>query len=225
MAQCTAPVNGHRSAAAQAACPACGGRSRSFSYSYPSYSSRTSFSTYENKYKKRAQWASAGSSVVYTPEQLRTLTPVREKVIERSQLPDLRDIFLCHAWDYRKNAAKSLSDLLDQKGVSVWFSEKDVLLGAPLLREIDRGLSRSRVGIVLVTPFFLNRIKNGGVADKELSALLSRDLLIPILHNTTFEQLREISPLLGSRSGLSTEDDSMEEIAEKLSELVNVEQD
>ena len=52
MAQCTAPVNGHRSAAAQAACPACGGRSRSFSYSYPSYSSRTSFSTYENKYKK-----------------------------------------------------------------------------------------------------------------------------------------------------------------------------
>lgn len=101
-----------------------------------------------------AQWASAGSSVVYTPEQLRTLTPVREKVIERSQLPDLRDIFLCHAWDDRKNAAKSLSDLLDQKGVSVWFSEKDVLLGAPLLREIDRGLSRSRVGIVLVTPFF-----------------------------------------------------------------------
>lgn len=152
MAQCTAPVNGHRSAAAQAACPACGGRSRS--YSYPSYSSRTSFSTYENKYKKRAQWASAGSSVVYTSEQLRTLTPVREKVIERSQLPDLRDIFLCHAWDDRKNAAKSLSDLLDQKGVSVWFSEKDVLLGAPLLREIDRGLSRSRVGIVLVTPFF-----------------------------------------------------------------------
>lgn len=60
---------------------------------------------------------------------------------------------------------------------------------------------------------------------KELSALLSRDLLIPILHNTTFEQLREISPLLGSRSGLSTEDDSMEEIAEKLSELVHVEQD
>ena len=65
-----------------------------------------SFSTYENKYKKRAQWASAGSSVVYTPEQLRTLTPVREKVIERSQLPDLRDIFLCHAWDDRKIAAK-----------------------------------------------------------------------------------------------------------------------
>ena len=38
MARCTAPVNGHRSAAAAAACPAC--RYRRYGYSsYPSYSS------------------------------------------------------------------------------------------------------------------------------------------------------------------------------------------
>ena len=33
---------------------------------------------------------------------------------------------------------------------SVWFSEKDVRLGAPLLRAIDKGLANSRVGVVLV---------------------------------------------------------------------------
>lgn len=105
----------------------------------------------------------------------------------------------------------------------MWFSEKDVLLGSPLLREIDKGLVKSRVGIVLVTPSFLKRIKGSGVADKELSALLARDLLIPILHETTFEDLREVSPLLGSRSGLSTDEDSLSDIADKLAELVTLE--
>jgi hypothetical protein len=85
----------------------------------------------------------------------------------------------------------------------VWFSEKDVALGSPLLREIDRGLAKSRVGIVLVTPALLRRLKGEGIADKELSALLARDLLVPIVHGTTYEALREVSPLLGSRSGLT----------------------
>jgi hypothetical protein len=105
-------------------------------------------------------------------------------------------------------------------GVSVWFSEKDVLLGAPLLREIDKGLAKSRVGIVLVTPALLRRIQAEGIADKELSALLARDLLVPIVHGTTYEALREVSPLLGSRSGLNTKDEPMANVAAKLAELV-----
>ena len=86
--------------------------------------------------------------------------------------------------------------------------------------EIDKGLANSRMGIVLVTPSFLKRIKGEGIADKELSALLARDLLVPIVHNTTFEDLREVSPLLGSRSGLSTIEESMEDVAAKIAELV-----
>lgn len=138
-------------------------------------------------------------------------------------LPDLRDVFLCHAWDDRKGTAKELHDLLEARGVSVWFSEKDVLLGSSLLREIDKGLVKSRVGIVLVTPALLKRLAGEGVADKELSALLARDLLVPIVHGTTYEALRDISPLLGSRSGLSTEEESLAEVAEKLAELVSPE--
>lgn len=65
-------------------------------------------------------------------------------------------------------------------------------------------------------------IKGEGIADKELSALLARDLLIPIVHNTTFEALREVSPLLGSRSGLSTAEDSLEIVADKIAELVTI---
>ena len=160
--------------------------------------------------------------MVYTTAEVRTLTPVRESVEKRTSLPDLRDVFLCHAWDDRGGAAKELHDLLESRGVSVWFSEKDVVLGTSLLREIDKGLAKSRVGIVLVTPALLSRLRGEGIADKELSALLARDLLVPILHGTTYDALREVSPLLGSRTGLDTAEDSMANVAAKLTELVTL---
>lgn len=228
MARCTAPVYGHRTASGAAACPACGGRygrysgySSHGSYLSPSYSSSESGGGGSGS-RARPRWSGAGSSVVYTPAEVRALTPVRDSIEKRAPLPDLRDVFLCHAWDDRGGAAKELHDLLESRGVSVWFSEKDVALGTPLLREIDRGLAKSRVGIVLVTPALLRRLQGEGIADKELSALLARDLLVPIVHGTTYEALREVSPLLGSRSGLNTAEGTMANVAAKLSELVAV---
>lgn len=229
MARCTAPYRGHRTASGRANCPACGGRG-----GYSSYSSYTSpYSSYRSSYSsgsssggstrtRKASWSSPTSNVYYTPAEIRTLTPVRENVEKRAVIPDLRNVFLCHAWDDRKDSAKELHDLLEENGVSVWFSEKDVLLGSSLLREIDKGLANSRIGIVLVTPNFIDRVRNEGIAEKELSALLARDLLVPIVHNTTFEKLREVSPLLGSRSGLDTNEESMYKVALKLAELVKV---
>ena len=90
------------------------------------------------------------------------------------------------------------------------------------MREIDHGLAKSRAGLVLATESFVARLKAAGVADKELSALLARDLLVPIVHGITYEQLREESPLLASRSGLDTAENSMEEIALKIRELVTM---
>lgn len=158
---------------------------------------------------------------MYTAAEVRALTPIRESVEQRRPVNDLRDIFLCHAWDDRKGAAAELHDLLEKIQVSVWFSEKDVLLGSTLLREIDKGLAKSRVGIVLVTPALLKRLPQQSIADKELSALLARDLLVPVVHGTTYEELRNISPLLASRSGLSTSEESMADIAAKLRELIS----
>jgi hypothetical protein len=157
---------------------------------------------------------------VYTPAEVRTLTPFRDTVEKLATQPDLRDVFLCHAWDDRGGAAKELHDLLESRGVSVWFSEKDVPLGMRLLREIDKGLARSRVGIVLVTPALLRRLPQESISDKELSVLLARDQLVPIVHGTTYEALREVSPMLASRSGLSTAENLMADVAAKIAELV-----
>ena len=232
MSRCTAPVRGHHSAAAEAACPAC--RYRSRGYSYGGYSSSyTSSGSGGSSYRSsggggssggsRPRWSRAGSSVSYTPAQIVSLTPFRETVEARSaQQPDLRDVFLCHAWDDRQESARELHDLLVAAGVKVWFSEKDLGLGVPMMRAIDKGLANSKIGLVLVTPALLERLPKEGVADKELSALLARNQLVPIVHKTTYEALRNVSPMLASRSGLDTSEDSMAVVAKKIAELVTL---
>jgi hypothetical protein len=238
MARCTAPVEGHRSASAAAACPACRGRSGRYggysSYSYSSYSTPSYPSSYSYSGggggrnssggggSTKPRWSRAGSSLIYTPTEVRALTPVRETVERQIALPEGRDFFLCHAWDDRTGAAKDLYDRLTSRGVSVWFSERDIALGMPFLREIDKGLAKSRVGIVLVTPALLRRLQAESIADKELSVLLAREQLVPVVHGTTYEALRNISPLLASRNGLNTQENSLETVAAKLAELVTV---
>lgn len=232
MAQCTAPVRGHRSSAAAAACPACGSRygyRRSYGYGgdynlpyaggggSPGGSARSSGGG-----SSRARWSRPGSPTLYTPVQLAALTPVRAEVEARTAQPDLRDCFLCHAWDDRQGPAKELHDLLEAVGVKVWFSEKDLGLGVPMMRAIDRGLANSKIGLVLVTPALLRRLPNEGIADKELSTLLQGNRLVPIVHGTTYGALRDVSPMLASRSGLDTSEDSMTVVAKKIAELVDI---
>lgn len=233
MSRCTAPVRGHSSAAAQAACPACRYRTRGYGYGCYS-SSYTSSGTDGRGYRSsgggggsssgsRPRWSKAGSSVSYTPAQIVSLTPFRETVEARSvQQPDLRDVFLCHAWDDRQESAKELHDLLVAAGVKVWFSEKDLGLGVPMMRAIDKGLANSKIGLVLVTPALLERLPKEGVADKELSALLARNQLVPIVHKTTYDALRNVSPMLASRSGLDTAEEPMAVVARKIAELVTL---
>ena len=71
-----------------------------------------------------------------------------------------------------------------------------------------------------MTPALLRRLQGESIANKELSVLLAREQLVPVVHGTTYEALREISPLLASRNGLNTIENAMADVAAKLAELV-----
>lgn len=58
-------------------------------------------------------------------------------------------------------------------------------------------------------------------ATGELSSLLAGNLLVPVVHGTTYDDLRAESPLLASRDGFSTQEDTPEVIAIKNAELVD----
>lgn len=238
MAQCTAPVYGHRSSSARANCPVCGGRSSYSPYSYqPSYSPTPRYSGGGSSSGGssgggssgggRSRRLRGGGSASYTAAEWRTFEPlVRNAEVQARLAPEHRDLFLCHAWDDRNGAAREFYDDLVSFDATVWFSETEVSLGKSLLREIDRGLAMSRIGIVLVTPALLASLAAQGVADKELSALLATDRVIPVAHGTTFEALRDVSPLLAARSGLTIGDNlSAQDAARKIAAAAAAESD
>lgn len=162
----------------------------------------------------------------YTAVEWRWIEPLARQADEQArQHPERRDLFLCHAWEDRNGCATELYDLLKSNAATVWFSERDVRLGKPLLREIDKGLATSRIGLVLVTPALLNSLAAEGIADKELSVLLATDRVIPVAHGTTFDALRDVSPMLASRSGLDTAESSLEAVAAKLAAAALAEDD
>lgn len=162
--------------------------------------------------------------VTYSSSEQSYLGQVHQQAERQAQAnPDKRDVFLCHACGDRHGAARELHTYLGEFGVDVWFSEEDVPLGTPLLQQIDKGLRMSRIGLVLVTPNMLKSLANErGVAGKELAALLATERVVPVAHGVTYEVLSETSPLLASRSGLSTEEDTLEEVAAKIAETVSV---
>jgi hypothetical protein len=230
MSQCTAPILGHiRGGGAD--CPV-HGHGGGYGYgpprSYPSYSapatpvprsgSLASSSGSGGRRTARPAWQPSTSTASYTPQQVRDLEPVREAVVARLQE---HDVFLCHAWPDRRVDAKDAYDLLVGEGVSVWFSEVSLRPGTDMRVAIEKGLVSSRMGIVLVTPAMLDKLRTDrSIANSELSALLRRNLLVPVLHGVTFEELDQVSPMLASRGGFSTAEESLEDIVVKIAELV-----
>lgn len=234
--QCTAPVLGHIRGGGDD-CPVHGGRGSYSYYSRPTFASPRVASPPPRRYPSYVSGSSGSrsggrstssrtrrSAVSYSEKEFQTLNPVREQVVEVAQKAIIdRDLFLCHAWDDRAGAALELNELLTALDVKVWFSEMHVPLGTSLIRKIDQGLASSRAGIVLVTPALFKSLGSDGIAAQELSALLATDRVIPIVHDTTFDDLRMVSPLLAARSGLDTASyGSLEEVAAKLADTVLV---
>lgn len=223
MAQCTAPYQGHRTASGAANCPACSGRgsyrsSISYRETYPdgggSGSRRGGGSSSSGAISRQTR---SGRSATYSASEWRAVVSFATKASEQAQsYPERRDLFLCHAWGDREGSAKELYGHLKENGASVWFSEEDLPLGTLMIREIDKGLRNSRVGMVLVTPALLASLDSEGVADKELAVLLSTRRVIPVLHEVEFEELNNVSPMLASHAGLNTKDSSLAEVAVKV---------
>lgn len=137
------------------------------------------------------------------------LDSVREHVaIDLTERP--HDIFLSHA-TADLPLARALHDKLEALDAEVWMDDFSIKLGQNIVRAIDRGISLSRVGVVLVTPAV---IAGRYWVEKEFSALLnSKDTVIPVLHEVSWSELAAYSPLLHLNKGLSTRERTVEEIA------------
>ncbi|MEO7360461.1 MAG: hypothetical protein ABI120_09025 [Gemmatimonadaceae bacterium] len=98
-------------------------------------------------------------------------------------------------------------------GSSAVYTDAQVRALTPVRTSIENGASLPDRRDV----FLCHARDDRAGAAKEL-----HELLVPIVHDTTYEALRDVSPLLGSRSGLCTREESMSDVAGKLAELVTL---
>ena len=166
------------------------------------------------------QLRSASSVVRYTePEQ-----QLADRVYESVAALDPReyDTFLSYARIDGADTAAELRTELESLAVSVWFDEVAIIPGRSQSLQMDAGLRKARSGIALLTPAYL---AGRFWTERELGALLAKDTLIPVLHNVTFDDVRQYSGILPDLAGFTTERDSIADIAKKIAAAVLVDDD
>lgn len=132
----------------------------------------------------------------------------------------LYDVFICHASADKVAFVRPLVEALRNQHVEVWYDEKSLKLGDSLRRAIDKGLSKSRFGVVVLSKAFFAR----NWPQYELDALAEREMagkdkvLLPIWHDVTHQDVMEYSPALAGRKAVS----SSEGIAKVVQEILSV---
>jgi hypothetical protein len=116
------------------------------------------------------------------------------------------DVFLSHASEDKASVARPLAQALETRGWSVWLDELELQIGDSLHGHLDRALSRSRFGVVVLSQAFLDK----RWTQRELAALAAREVstgdkvILPVWHEITHEELAARSPLMADRLGAST---------------------
>lgn len=115
------------------------------------------------------------------------------------------DVFISHASEDKENLARPLAIQLRDRGLKVWLDETELKLGDSLRRSIDNGLSKSRYGLVILSPEFLRK----EWPQKELDGLVAREdgtekVILPIWHNVTRSDIVAYSPLLADKMAAPT---------------------
>lgn len=131
------------------------------------------------------------------------------------------DVFISHASEDKGTIVRSLATALVGKGLRVWYDEFALRIGDSLRQKIDKGLSRSRVGLVVLSPAFINK----GWTNYELDGIVTRtvsgeQILLPIWHNITKQEVIDFSPSLADKVARSTATHTIEEIAREIAELL-----
>ncbi len=131
------------------------------------------------------------------------------------------DVFISHASEDKDDVVRPLAHALQDGGLKVWYDEFELKIGDSLRRKIDSGLAKSRFGLVVLSRSFFGK----GWTNYELDGLVSRavtgeQVILPIWHNITKQELLDYCPSLADKVARSTGTHTIEEIANEIVEVI-----
>jgi hypothetical protein len=131
------------------------------------------------------------------------------------------DVFISHASEDKDAIVRSLANALVNEDLKVWYDEFSLRIGDSLRQKIDKGLATRRVGLVVLSPAFIGK----GWTNYELDGIVTRtvsgnQILLPIWHEITKQQVINFSPSLADKVARSTATHTVEEIATEIAQLI-----
>jgi hypothetical protein len=144
--------------------------------------------------------------------------PTRSRVMKKRE--DEWDVFVSHASEDKEAIAKPLADALRAQGLRVWYDDFSLRLGDSLRQSIDRGLARSRFGVVILSAHFFEK----HWPQQELNGLATREVngekvILPVWHRVGFDEVRSYSVTLADRMAVQT-NDGLPHVVKKIMEVV-----
>lgn len=146
---------------------------------------------------------------------------VREPPPEAEQSDRVFDIFVSYASEDKQEVALPLAKALRNEGLEVWFDDFELRIGMSLRQTIDRGIARSRLGVVVLSHSFFRK----GWPAYELDGLVTRavsgeQVLLPVWHKVTKQEVMDYSPSLADKLARSTATHTIAEIASEIAEVI-----
>jgi SIR2-like domain/TIR domain len=131
------------------------------------------------------------------------------------------DLFICHASEDKEAFVEPLARRLKEQNLRVWYDSFRLKWGDRLRPSIDKGLSRSRFGIVVLSPSFCRK----EWPQRELEGLLAlerggRKVILPLWHGVDHEDVARFSPILADRIAL-TSSLPLERIVDEILKIVH----
>jgi hypothetical protein len=139
---------------------------------------------------------------------------------KREEQP-LYDVFICHASEDKDAVVRELADLLRQKHIEVWYDEFTLQIGDSIRRAIDKGLRRSRFGIVVLSMAFFQKewpqYELDGLLEKEMTG--HDKFILPVWHGISHSYVMKYSPSLAGRLAANTSV-GLAGVADQLSQVI-----
>jgi hypothetical protein len=133
------------------------------------------------------------------------------------------DVFICHASEDKEAVVRPLAHALRAESLAVWYDEFELRVGSSLRRNIDSGLANSRFGVVVLSDSFFDK----GWTNYELDGLVTREvasgggqIILPIWHRVTKEEVMAYSPSLADKVALRTAESTIQEMAEEIAAVI-----
>jgi len=126
------------------------------------------------------------------------------------------DLFICHASEDKDDFVRPLAERLVSAGLKVWYDDFTLKVGDSLRRSIDEGLSKSRFGVVILSPSFFKK----EWPQKELDGLVAKEsdgpnVILPVWHNVDRDVVKKYSLILTDKYAAKSSD-GLENVTSKL---------